>query len=281
MLPKLRQQVILFLYMQDYLIKEIVGVGVGGPGAFDKNRRVLKTCVNIPPLQNEPIIEYIEQRLNIPAFGDNDATCAAVGEHIFGAGKDFKNFIMLTIGTGVGGGIVLNDKVYRGRDGFAGELGHVVAVPGGHLCGCGNRGCIEAYASATAIINEVRNGITRGSITSYEGIDPETINAQIIFDKAKAGDTVKITAKVKGTGKISLGVYSYSKSGFVPAPTPHKTFDVSSELKDIVYEFELLESKTKDKDGNLKTVATIRPTFTIVANSDFIIEDIIVEVTNK
>ena len=132
-----------------------------------------------------------------------------------------------------------------------------------------------------------------GKVTVVEGPQKGTMALQCVTQarstayfraaaiKAKAGDTVKITAKVKGTGKISLGVYSYSKSGFVPAPTPHKTFDVSSELKDIVYEFELLESKTKDKDGNLKTVATIRPTFTIVANSDFIIEDIIVEVTNK
>ena len=189
--------------------KEIAGVGVGGPGAFDKNRRVLKTCVNIPPLQNEPIIEYIEQRLNVPAYGDNDATCAAVGEHIFGAGKDFENFVMLTIGTGVGGGIVLNDKVYRGRDGFAGELGHVVAVPGGHLCGCGNRGCIEAYSSATAIINEVRNGIARGSITSYEGIAPETINAQIIFDKAKAGDAASIHAVDNAAAHLGTVIGSF------------------------------------------------------------------------
>lgn len=189
--------------------KEIVGVGVGGPGAFDKNRRVLKTCVNIPSLKNEPIIEYIEQRLNVPAFGDNDATCAAVGEHIFGTGKNFKNFIMLTIGTGIGGGIVLNDKIYRGRDGFAGELGHVVAVPGGHLCGCGNRGCIEAYSSATAIINEIRNGILRGSITSYEGIDPQTINAQIIFDKAKAGDDASIFAVDNAASHLGTVIGSF------------------------------------------------------------------------
>lgn len=174
--------------------KNIIGVGIGAPGAFDQNKRALATCVNIPILKEVPFIQYIEDKLKVPVIGDNDATCAAVGEHIFGSGRHYKNFIMITVGTGIGGGIIINDKVYRGRDGYAGELGHIMAVPDGLLCSCGNRGCIETYASATAIINQIKTGIEKGTITSYKNISTDQINAELIFHKAKEGDFDSISA---------------------------------------------------------------------------------------
>lgn len=172
----------------------IAGIGLGAPGAIDKHTRMLTDCVNIPILINAPFIEYIENKFNIPVIGDNDATCAAVGEHIFGAGKKFKNFIMVTVGTGIGGGIILNDTVYRGRDGFAGELGHMIAVPEGRKCSCGNRGCIETYSSATAMIKYIKDGIKKQFVTSYNDLESQNLDAKMILDKAKNGDVYSVEA---------------------------------------------------------------------------------------
>ena len=174
--------------------KNVVGIGLGGPGAFDKNKKMLVTCVNIPELKDAPIISYLEEKFNLPVMGDNDATCAAAGEHIFGAGKKYENFLFVTVGTGVGGGLILNNSVFRGRDGFAGEFGHMTIVPDGLLCSCGNRGCIESYASATAIINNIKTGIQRGTITTYGDVDLADIDARLIFTKAQAGDKDSINA---------------------------------------------------------------------------------------
>lgn len=174
--------------------KNIAGIGIGAPGAFDKNKRMLVTCVNIPELKDAPIISYIEEKFNIPVIGDNDATCAAVGEHVFGAGVKFENFLFITVGTGVGSGLILNNSVFRGRDGFAGEFGHMTVVPDGLLCSCGNRGCIECYSSATAIINNIKSGIKRGTVTSYSDVEIEDIDARMVFTKAQAGDKHSISA---------------------------------------------------------------------------------------
>ncbi|MBP5448760.1 MAG: ROK family protein [Spirochaetales bacterium] len=168
---------------------EIAGIGLGAPGFFNKNTGCLHNCENIPGLINAPFVEYMKQQFpGVPVYADNDATCAAIGEHIFGAGRKYTDYLMVTVGTGIGGGLILNDKVYRGRDGYAGELGHVIAVPDGKRCTCGNKGCIESYASATSIIERVRDGIKKGYITkSYADVKPEDINAKIVWDKARAG----------------------------------------------------------------------------------------------
>lgn len=172
----------------------INGIGIGAPGAFDKNTRMLTNCPNIAELTNVPFVDYISKKLDIQVIGDNDATCAAVGEHVFGAGKKYENFVFVTVGTGIGGGIILNNKVYRGKDGYAGELGHVIAVPDGRECNCGNKGCIERYASATAIIKTITDGIKRGDVTSYSGVNIEDIDAKMIFNRAKDGDIDSINA---------------------------------------------------------------------------------------
>ena len=134
----------------------------------------------------------ITDKFNIPTIADNDATAAAIGEFLFGAGKNFKDFLMVTLGTGIGGGLILNNKVYRGHNGFAGELGHMIIVAEGRDCACGNKGCIERYSSATAIIQFIKDGIKKGFITSYKKDEP--INAQIIFQKAQEGDPHSLQA---------------------------------------------------------------------------------------
>lgn len=171
---------------------KIKGIGIGIPGFFDNNENVIKNCENISSLINAPVVEYIKKTTKIPVFIDNDATVAAVGEHTFGAGTEFDNFLMVTIGTGIGGGLILNNQVYRGSCGYAGELGHIIVVAEGRECTCGNRGCIEAYASATSIIKRINDGIKKGFITSYG--KNEKINAHLIFEKAHNGDPYSVEA---------------------------------------------------------------------------------------
>ncbi|MCG8572119.1 MAG: ROK family protein [Spirochaetes bacterium] len=170
------------------------GIGIGTPGFINKKTGELNNAANLPGLLNAPFVDYLKDKYKIPVIADNDATCAAVGEHIFGAGKRYKDFLMVTIGTGIGGGLILNDRVYRGADGYAGELGHIIVVAEGRGCTCGNRGCIEAYSSATAIIKRVRDGIKKGYITTYDKVDPKKIDAKLIFDKAQTGDPYSLEA---------------------------------------------------------------------------------------
>ncbi len=173
---------------------KIKGVGIGAPGFINKKSGILFNCENIPGLINAPFVDYIKERYKVPVMADNDATCAAIGEHVFGAGKDFTDFLMVTVGTGIGGGLILNDKVYRGMDGYAGELGHIIVVAEGRECTCGNKGCIEPYASASSIVKRIRDGIKKGYVKSYNDVDSKSIDAKLVFERAIAGDLHSIDA---------------------------------------------------------------------------------------
>jgi len=166
----------------------IKAIGIGIPGFFNNNTGLVQNCENVPNLIGVPFIKYISNNLKIPVFADNDATAAAIGENIFGAGVDFKDYILVTIGTGIGGGLILNNEIYRGINGYAGEIGHMIVVAEGRECSCGNRGCVEPYSSATAIIKSIKYGIKKGFITSYTPDEIDNLSAQIIFKKAHEGD---------------------------------------------------------------------------------------------
>jgi len=129
----------------------LVGIGVAVPGFIALEKGVVLNSNNIPALENFPIRDELSDRLNAPVILENDANAAALGEKWIGAGREFSDLVMLTLGSGVGGGIISNGKVLRGYLGMAGEFGHITVVPNGNPCGCGNRGCVEKHASATAI----------------------------------------------------------------------------------------------------------------------------------
>ena len=129
----------------------LAGIGIGVPGFISLQDGVIRNCNNISSLENFPIRDEIGRRLGHKVILENDANAAALGEKWMGAGRDVNDLVMLTLGTGIGGGIISNGKVLRGVNGMAGELGHITAVPNGNPCGCGNRGCVEKHASATAI----------------------------------------------------------------------------------------------------------------------------------
>jgi glucokinase len=172
----------------------VKAIGMGAPGFVNKKTGILYNSENIPGLLNASFLGYVKDKFNLPVFADNDATCAAIAEHMFGSGKEFNDFVLVTIGTGIGAGLILNGSVYRGVDGYAGELGHMIIQDEGRDCTCGNKGCIEAYSSASSIIKSIRDGIRKGYITSYDGINDKDINAKLIFEKAIKGDLHSIDA---------------------------------------------------------------------------------------
>jgi len=127
------------------------GIGVGVPGFIRIREGFITNSNNLPYLENFPVRDEIERRLGTRVILENDANAAALGEKWMGAGRDVDDLVLLTLGTGIGGGIISNGRVVRGYVGMAGELGHTTVVPNGNPCGCGNRGCLEKHASATAV----------------------------------------------------------------------------------------------------------------------------------
>jgi glucokinase len=140
-------------------------VGFGIPGIIDFKAGIITQAPNICNVNNYPIRENLRTRLGdtVPVIIENDANCAALGEWWMGAGKDVGSLVIITLGTGVGGGIVLDGKLWRGADGFGGEVGHMTIYPDGAKCNCGNYGCLESYSSATAIRRMVKEVLSDSS----------------------------------------------------------------------------------------------------------------------
>jgi len=178
----------------------LVGIGVGAP---DGN--YYKGSIENPPNLNWGYVnvkELVHKYHSIPAALTNDANAAAIGEMQFGAARGMKNFVEITLGTGLGSGIVIDGKVLYGHDGFAGELGHVNAVRDGRRCGCGKKGCLETYASATGIIRTVSEMLaTYRESSPLRDIPYSELSAKKIYDAASGGDKIAINA-FKYTGRI-------------------------------------------------------------------------------
>ena len=163
---------------------DVVSAGIGIPGAV-AGGDILYTC-NIP-LRDVPLSRLFRQHLDVPVLLENDANCAAVGEWLCGAGRGTQQFIVVTLGTGVGGGLILNGKLYSGS-GMVGEVGHMVIQHGGAPCNCGRRGCWEAYASATALIRQTREAAVQNPQSLLAQVPAEQINGRTVFDAADRGD---------------------------------------------------------------------------------------------
>ncbi len=174
---------------------ELLGIGIGVPGAIDLDTGMLYKSPNLPGWDNYPVREEIERRLHTKVILENDANAAAMGEKWLGAGRDYPSMCMLTLGTGVGGGIVMDNRIWHGMTGMAGEVGHMNVEPEGPPCGCLSRGCIEQYASATAIVRMAREAIAKlppGTTTLLSrdiGADKE-FSSRVIYQAAVQGDIV-------------------------------------------------------------------------------------------
>jgi glucokinase len=168
----------------------LMGIGIGVPGIIDMQTGLLRESPNLPGWANYPVRAEIEQRLKAVVILENDANVAALGEKWLGAAKDFDDMAMLTLGTGVGGGLVLGGSIWHGMNGMAGEFGHSTVEPEGQQCGCGNRGCLEQYASATAVVRMAREAIVANissGLARAAHSDAE-FSAKSIYNLAIQGD---------------------------------------------------------------------------------------------
>ena len=169
----------------------IHGIGIGAPNGNYYTGKI-ELAPNLPWKGTVPLKALFEQRIGLPTTLTNDANAAAMGEMIYGAARGMKDFIMITLGTGVGSGIVVGGKMVYGHDGFAGELGHVIVRrQGGRLCGCGRRGCLEAYCSATGVSRTAQEVLTQTDEPSLLRQLPEgSITSKDVYDAAVQGDAV-------------------------------------------------------------------------------------------
>lgn len=171
---------------------EIASVGVGVPGTVEIHSGSLLYTCNLP-LRNVPVRRLFHQYLRMPLYIENDANCAALAEYYAGAGRGSKRFVMVTLGTGIGGGIVHNGKIFHGSNGMAGEVGHMSLIYGGRPCPCGRRGCWEQYASATALKRLTREAVEREPDSILSRVVEENygaVSGQSAFIAARRGDPV-------------------------------------------------------------------------------------------
>jgi glucokinase len=168
----------------------LTGIGVGIPGIIDLHTGMLHESPNLPGWQDYPVRKELERRLGTTVILENDANAAALGEKWLGAGSESDDLCMLTLGTGVGGGLVLGGKVWHGMTGMAGELGHTTVDPHGVTCGCGNQGCLEQYASATAIKRMAMEAIAVGEAPqlAYAMNKSPEFSAKMVYELAEQGD---------------------------------------------------------------------------------------------
>lgn len=169
---------------------KLLGAGIGVPGIIDKGTGMLRESPNLPGWQDYPVRDELERRLDVPAILENDANVAALGENWLGAAKGMDDMCMITLGTGVGGGIVLRQRIWTGMSGMAGELGHITIDPAGPRCNCGNLGCIEQFASATAVVRMAREAIASGNAPQLlrTASNDAEFSAKAVYNLAVQGD---------------------------------------------------------------------------------------------
>ncbi len=189
---------------------DMIGIGVGAPGPLDRERGIVITTPNLG-WTNFPLRDVIAERTRMPVRIDNDANCATLGEWWLGAARGANNVIGMTIGTGIGGGVILGGRLYHGSSDVAGEIGHATIDITGRRCKCGNYGCLEAYASGPSIADRAREAISDDNclMLKMAGGDASLITAATVYEAAKQGDDVALdvvreTSRFLGAGVANL-----------------------------------------------------------------------------
>ncbi len=185
-------------------VAKLYGIGVGVPGLIDSESGRLLESPNLPGWENYDVKGDIERRLGTSVILENDANAAALGEQWLGAGRDFESMCMYTLGTGVGGGVVLNGNIWRGWNGMAGELGHCNVEPGGHPCKCGSQGCLEQYASAKAVVRMAREALVDGAASQLPA--GEEFDGRVVYECAMRGDAVAIRVFERAGRALGLAI---------------------------------------------------------------------------
>ncbi len=191
--------------------RDFLGVGIGSPGPLDRARGLVIFTPNLG-WRDFPLRDRVQDAVHLPATLDNDANCATLGEWWIGAAKGARNVVGLTIGTGIGGGLILDGRLYHGASDVAGEIGHATIEANGRRCGCGNYGCLEAYASGPAIAERAREALAGGEpsvMPSLVGGDLTRLTAALVYEAAHRDDelaveVVRDTARFLGIGVANL-----------------------------------------------------------------------------
>jgi glucokinase len=188
---------------------EIAAVGIGAPGPLDPEEGIVFHTPNMPGWHNVPLGRHLSEVLGIPAFVDNDVNIGTLGEYVLGAGRGTRDMVGIFVGTGVGGGVILDGKLRSGARHAAGEVGHMVIAAGGPYCGCGRQGCLESVASRTAIVRDIRAGITAGRenlLSQIAGRQLKRITSGVL---AKAWrENCPLTREVLGRVQWYLGLHA-------------------------------------------------------------------------
>lgn len=190
---------------------QIEGIGFGFPGQIDCERGVVRILPNIPGWIDVPIAEIMQKEFNVPVKVDNDVRCMALAELNYGAGAGCKNLICITVGTGIGSGLVINGKLVRGASNAAGEIGHIkLEMHDGQICGCGDTGCFEAYASGPSIVALAKEYIAGGKGTKYRELagSVDAITPAIVCQAAQQGDVVAKRIFTKMGEYLGIGLAS-------------------------------------------------------------------------
>ncbi len=184
--------------------------GISAPGPIDAAAGVITDPPNLPGWHNVPLAKILHERLGIPAILENDANCQGVAEHQFGAGRGYRHVLFVTLSTGIGGGIIIDDELYAGASGAAGEFGHIIVAAEGPACGAGHVGCLEAFASGTAIAARAREQIAAGGLVRTARLaehDPP-LSAQTVFLAGEQGEAEAEAIIAEAGRYLGLGLAS-------------------------------------------------------------------------
>jgi glucokinase len=200
---------------------DLAAVAVAAPGPVDQERGVVRNPPNLPGWEVVPVVQILRDALGVRVILENDADAAALGEYAFGAGRDFRNMVFITVSSGIGGGIIVDGRLYRGATGAAGEVGHMVLDEDGPTCGCGQRGCLEALASGTAIAARAAALVAEGESPLLARLARESppLTAEDVQQAALEGDVVaqrviREAGHYLGLGLVNL-VHVFNPDGII------------------------------------------------------------------
>lgn len=186
-----------------------MAIGFGIPGAIHANDGVVTQAPNFPALNGIPLRDLMAERLKLPCFMDNDANCIAFGEMWTGAGRGYSHILLLALGTGIGGGVIIDDEMLRGADGMAGELGHIAVEIDGAPCNCGSVGCLETIASATGILRMFREQKSKHPESPLNSLQETSITPAVIFGEAVKGDQLSKSLIEQAGRGLGVGIASF------------------------------------------------------------------------
>ncbi|MBC8252971.1 MAG: ROK family protein [Ardenticatenia bacterium] len=200
----------------DISVSEATAVGVGAPGPLNPDTGVVFHAPNLPGWENVPLGQRLADELDLPVFVENDVNLGTLGELVMGAGRGAQDMVGIFVGTGIGGGIIIDGKLRSGARHSAAEVGHMIVAAGGPYCGCGRQGCLEAVASRRAIERDVRAGVAAGRenlLPDLHGIDPGQLTSKVLARACEAG--CPLTRQVIGRAQWYLGLHAASIVNFL------------------------------------------------------------------